>query len=247
MSLKNPLVSQEPDVFSLWHYTSVTRYAVSSVWTRLSYGINGSWSPWVQPNLSWVGSQALVNMRFSIIPVYFLGGWGCPNTSLKEKNVLFFLLSFANLQAIEKLEPSCHLVISLVFPAMGEIRALLSFVSFGVDLVRGKNLSFPLGHGTSQRCTLLSFNVNTSVAPHCILCTVCGTQNPSQSPRFCLLLFPTQHSNNPATLAAWLCGKHTRYFTVCMLVCLMPSPNQAFLLGNICQLPRLSLVLPSNP
>lgn len=67
----------------------------------------------------------------------------------------FFLLSFANLQAIEKLEPPCHLVISLVFPAMGEIRALFSFVSSGVDLVRGKNLSFPLGRGTSQRRTLL--------------------------------------------------------------------------------------------
>lgn len=118
------------------------------------------------------------------------GGGGGPNTSSKEKFITFSLL-FANQQAIEKLEPYYRLVIPLVFPGMGKIRALFSFVSFYADPICNKNLSFPCGSGTSQRHTFVSFNMNPSVAPHCRLCTVCGTQNLSHLVQFYLLLFPT--------------------------------------------------------
>ena len=108
------------------------------------------------------------------------GGGGAPNTSLRKKFITFSL-SFASQQTIEKLEPYYHLVIPLVFPGMRNNRALFLFVTFCAEPVCDKNLSFPCGSGTSQRHTFVSFNMNPSVAPHCRLCPVCGTQNLSQS------------------------------------------------------------------
>lgn len=120
---------------------------------------------------------------------------------------------------------SLHVILSSPLCFQPWVKSELSSHLFLLVLTWSVVKTCPFRLGVEPLKDALFFNVNTSVAPHCILCTVRGTQNPSQSPRFYLLLFPTQHSNNPATPAAWLCGKHTRYFTVCMLVCLMPSPN----------------------
>lgn len=53
---------------------------------------------------SWIGSQVLAIVGFSIIPVTFLGGRRWESHYLLEGKITFSLL-FDDLQAIEKLKP----------------------------------------------------------------------------------------------------------------------------------------------
>lgn len=63
--------------------------------------------------------------------------------------------------------------------------------------------------------------------------------------QFYLLLFPTPHANNqPHQMLG--CMVNILYSLHACLVNAFPQ-HKSLLLGNICQLPRVSLFLPSNP
>ena len=69
-----------------------------TVWVTLSYSINDSWSSWIrgrlQLELGWFAGTHLANIRFSVIPMTFLGGWRWGTQYFLEgENYYFFIFT----------------------------------------------------------------------------------------------------------------------------------------------------------